>query len=203
MLEIVVLEEEMNMTTMFVAITGTQGSGKSVFTEIAKKKYNIPTYRMGNIIVEECESRGLDINGRNMAKMASVLRYEGGDHAIAKKSLPALKELKKKNPKIIIIDGVRSYNELALFKEELGNVVLVAIVASLNVRKNRVESRKRIDVGSIFDFEEREHRELGFGLGNVITQADYFIHNENISKNKFINEIETLIKKISEESNED
>ncbi len=58
MLELVVLEEEMNMTTIFVAITGTQGSGKSVFTEIAQKKYNIPTYRMGNIIVEECESRG-------------------------------------------------------------------------------------------------------------------------------------------------
>jgi len=191
------------MPTIFVAITGTQGSGKSVFTEIAKSKHNIPTYRMGNIIVGECENRGLEINGRNMAKMASVLRYEGGDHAIANKSLPALKKLMEKNPKIIIIDGVRSYNELALFKEELGNVILVAIIASLNVRKNRVESRKRVDVGAQFDFEEREHRELGFGLGNVITQADYFIHNENISKNKFIAKIDQLLENILKESNLD
>ena len=99
------------MATIFIAITGTQGSGKSVFTEIAKNEFDIPTYRMGNIIVEECEKRGLEINGRNMAKMASVLRYEGGDHAIAKYSLPVLKELMKENPKVIIIDGVRSYNE--------------------------------------------------------------------------------------------
>ena len=188
------------MATIFIAITGTQGSGKSVFTEIAKNEFNIPTYRMGNIIVEECEKRGLELNGRNMAKMASVLRYEGGDHAIAKYSLPALKELMKTKPKVIIIDGVRSYNELALFKEELGNVILVGIITSLTVRKKRVEGRKRVDLGSQFDFEEREHRELGFGLGNVITQADYFIHNENISKNEFMDQIKNLIKKIMKEA---
>ncbi|MHA1213613.1 MAG: AAA family ATPase [Candidatus Heimdallarchaeota archaeon] len=183
------------MTTIFLAVTGAQGSGKSIFTDIAKKKYKIPTYRLGNVIIDECRSRGLQINGRNMAKMSSVLRYEGGDQAIARNALPKIKKLAEKNPKLFLIDGVRSYNELALLRKELGEVVLVAIVASLKVREMRVVKRKRIDHNT-GDFEEREHRELGFGLGDIITKADYYILNDDLNKKEFIDQIENLLEKI-------
>ncbi|MGC9778469.1 MAG: AAA family ATPase [Candidatus Heimdallarchaeota archaeon] len=184
------------MATVIFAVTGTQGSGKTVFTEIAKKQYKIPTFRLGDVIVEECKNRELEVNGRNMAKMAIVLRYEGGDQAIARKALPAIKDLLKDKPKMILIDGIRSYTELSFFRAELGDVKLVAIISSLNVRKERVEARKRIDHESKGDFEEREQRELGFGLGDVITKADYYILNENISKRQFIRQIENLLAKI-------
>ena len=184
------------METVILAITGAQGSGKTVFTDIAKKKYKIPTYRLGDIIEEECKNRGLELNGKNMAKMAIVLRFEGGDQAIARKALPAIKELLKDNPRIILIDGVRSFAELSLLRAELGEIKLIAVIASLNIRKERVEARKRIDHNSKGDFEEREQRGLGFGLGDVITKADYYILNENISKKQFIRQIENLLEKI-------
>ena len=96
------------MTTIFLAITGAQGSGKSVFTGIAKNKYNIPTYRLGNIIIEECKKRGLEINGRNMGKMSSVLRFEGGQQVIASRAIPAIQKALEGKPQLLIIDGVRS-----------------------------------------------------------------------------------------------
>jgi len=184
------------MGTLFLALTGTQGSGKSVFTDIAKKKYQIPTYRLGNIIIEECKKRGLEVNGRNMAKMASALRYEEGNQAIARKALPAIKELIQDNPKMLLIDGVRSYSELALLRAELGEIKLVAVISSLKIRKQRVETRRRIDHESEGDFEEREQRELSFGLGDVITKADHYLLNDNISKKEFIREIEHLLERI-------
>ena len=184
------------MGTLFLALTGTQGSGKSVFTDIAKRKYLIPTYRLGTIIIEECKKRGLQVNGRNMAKMASALRYEEGNQAIARKALPAIKELIQDNPKMLLIDGVRSYAELALLRAEFGEIKLVAIISSLQIRKQRVEARKRIDHESEGDFEEREQRELGFGLGDVITKADHYILNDDISKKEFIRKIEQILERI-------
>lgn len=181
------------MKTILLAVTGTQGSGKTVFTEVAKEKYAIPTYRMGNVIIEECQKRGLEVNGKNMAKMSSILRFEGGDQAIAAKSLPAIKEFLEQKPKLILIDGIRSYSELAFFKEELGDIILVAVITTLKERKRRVEERKRIDNESKGDFEEREFRELKFGLGDVITKADYFILNEGINLDEFKKEIEKLL----------
>jgi dephospho-CoA kinase len=186
--------------TIFIAVTGAQGSGKSVFTNIAKDKFEIPTYRLGDVIIEECQKRGWELNGQNMGKMASVLRFECGDQAIARKAFPKIKEMVDTNPQIMLIDGIRSYAELAFLREELGKIVLVAIVASLKVRKKRVEARKRVDNQEHGDFEEREQRELGFGIGDIITKADYYILNENLTKKEFIKEIELLLAKILQDN---
>ncbi|NHJ47191.1 MAG: AAA family ATPase [Asgard group archaeon] len=182
--------------TIYIAVTGAQGSGKSVFTEIAKEKFDIPTYRLGNVIIAECKKRGLEVNGFNMGKMASVLRHEFGDQSITRMALPEIKKLASTKPDIMLIDGVRSFTELTFLRDELGEVILVAIIASLRVRKNRVEARKRIDNQNKGDFEEREHRELGFGLGAVITKADYYILNEDLSKREFIRHIDRILTRI-------
>lgn len=188
------------MVTIFLAVTGTQGSGKTVFTDVAKEKYKIPTFRLGQIIVDECQKRGLELNSRNMGKMATVLRYESGDQSIVRRALPDIKKMAEISPELMLIDGVRSFTELTFLREELGEVILVAIIASLRVRKQRVEARKRIDHENTGDFEEREQRELGFGLGDVITKADYYILNEDITKNEFIEQINKLLTKILKES---
>ena len=182
--------------TIFLAVTGTQGSGKTVFTEIAKEKYKIPTFRLGDIIVKECKKRGIEVNGKNMGKLAVVLRYEKGPQAIAMDSLPFIQKFIKDNPKLVIIDGIRSDAELACFKREFSDVRLVAVISSYKIRKKRVEARKRVDLGSDGDFEEREYRELRFGLGEIITKADYYILNDELTKKEFISKIEGLLEKI-------
>ncbi|MEA2069959.1 MAG: AAA family ATPase [Asgard group archaeon] len=187
------------MSISYLAITGAQGSGKSIFTEIVKRNYDIPTFRMGEVIIEECRKRNLKITGRNMSKMASILRYEGGNQAIAVKSIPKIKKLAQKETTLLIIDGVRSFSELTTFRRELGEVRLIGIISSLATRKRRIEKRKRMDAESYGDFEEREERELSFGIGNVLTKADYFILNEGITKKEFIERIKQLLEKILQE----
>jgi dephospho-CoA kinase len=188
------------MPTIFLAVTGTQGSGKTIFTETVKGKYKIPTYRLGKIVVDECQKRGLELNSQNMGNIASILRNEYGDQSIVQRALPEIKEMAKANPEFFLIDGVRSFPELTLLREELGDVILVAIIASLRIRKQRVEARKRIDHENSSDFEEREQRELGFGLGNVITKADYYILNDDLTKNEFKRQIKLLLTRIQDES---
>ena len=187
------------MTTKFLAVTGAQGSGKSVFINIVKNEFKIPTFRLGDIIIDEINKRKLKLTGRNMAKMASVLRFEGGDQVIAQRALPKIIKLAEFKPKLLLIDGIRSYSELAFFREQLGEVTLIAIITSLKTRKGRVDKRQRIDNQFAGDFEEREQRELGFGLGNVITKADYFILNEDVTKEKFIAQIKLVMEKIMQE----
>jgi dephospho-CoA kinase len=187
------------MKTIYLAIAGAQGSGKSLFCEIAENEFGFQRYRLGDIIIQECKKRNLEINGRNMAKMAIVLRYENGPQAIAKKALPFIKKFKKQGAKKIIIDGIRSYAELTRIREELTNVPLVAIITSLERRKARIEARKRIDHETKFDFEEREQRELSFGLAEVITKADFYILNEKLTKDEFYTQIRKLLQNISEQ----
>jgi len=184
------------MPTKIIAVTGTQGSGKSVFTDIARKKYHIPTYRLGEVIIQECKKRGMEVTGRNMAKMASILRFEAGEQAVAQKALPAIKALQEKQPVAILIDGIRSFSELSLFREEFGEVILVGIISTLKTRQERVIARKRLDHKTKGDFEEREQRELGFGIGNVLTKADYYILNENLTKKEFVEQIERLLEQL-------
>lgn len=151
---------------------------------------------MGNIIVEECKKRGLELNAQNMGKIATILRYEEGDHIIAKRSIPKIKELVKENPPLLIIDGVRSFTELAVLREEFPELVLIAIITPISERKERVLARKRVDAGTIGDFEEREQRELRFGLGDVISKADYYILNQKISKQEFVEKITTFLSEL-------
>ena len=134
-----------------------------------------------------------------MGKIAIVLRYEKGPQAIAVDSLPFIKKFLEESPKLVIIDGIRSDAELACFKREFKDVRLITVISSYKTRKKRVESRKRVDLGTDGDFEEREYRELKFGLGEIITKADYYILNEEISKSEFITQIEKLLEKIISE----
>lgn len=79
---------------------------------------------------------------------------------------------------IAIIDGLRSLEEAEYFKK-IGDVSIIAIHASPSTRFKRALNRKREDDPSSYEeFRKRDLRELGFGLGNVISLADYMIVNE-------------------------
>ena len=49
------------MTKLIIGLIGYSGSGKSVFTEVARDKYNIVTISTGEFVRNEVNIRGLDI----------------------------------------------------------------------------------------------------------------------------------------------
>jgi dephospho-CoA kinase len=81
--------------------------------------------------------------------------------------------------KTILVDGIRSPYEIELFKENFENFISVSIYASPQTRFKRISLRGREDDTTDFDeFMVRENRELGFGIGNVVSTTDYLIENE-------------------------
>jgi Dephospho-CoA kinase len=88
------------------------------------------------------------------------------------------KEYIKRIKDVAIIDGVRSLEEAEYFKD-FGEVYIVAIHASPSTRFKRALKRKREDDPESYEeFKKRDLRELGFGLGNLISLADYMLVNE-------------------------
>ena len=160
-----------------LAFTGMPCSGKSVAVQIAKER-NTPVIRMGDAVWGETKDQGLALNDKNVGFVANDMREKHGKDIWAQKTIEKIKLLHKTDN--LVIDGIRNREEIDFFKKELGSdFVVIAIHASDETRKKRVLARGRKDDSKeIKDIEERDRRELGWGLGDVIKNADIKIVNE-------------------------
>jgi dephospho-CoA kinase len=132
---------------------------------------------MGDVIRQETIKRGLELTPQNVGKVMLELRQESGNYVIAQKCVPKIEE--QASPKVLV-DGLRSLFEVDIFKEHFARFSIVAVHASLQTRFNRLSSRHRSDDPAEWKvFQERDMRELGVGLGNVIAMAEQVIVNDN------------------------
>jgi dephospho-CoA kinase len=177
-----------------LAFTGMPCSGKTEAVNYAKEK-NIPVIRMGDAVWEETKSQGFELNDKNVGSVANNMRNIHGKDIWAKRTIAKIKNLD--DNKILVIDGIRNMEEIDAFKKELGNnFILIAIEASTETRRRRALGRSRTDDSKdIKDLEQRDKRELGWGLGVVIANADIVISNEG-SIFEFKKEIKKLLSKI-------
>lgn len=160
-----------------VATTGMPGSGKGLGVEVAEA-LDVPVVLMGDLVREE--TGGLEGEGgpRVFGEVASRVREEEGPGAWAKRTVERIDALEHDG--VVLVDGVRSLDEVGVFREAYGDgLLVVAVLASPRTRYERLEKRGRIeDEGSVDWFKERDLRELGYGLGRVVAMADVYIVNE-------------------------
>ena len=177
-----------------IAFTGMPCSGKTEAVEIAKTM-NIPVIRMGDMVWEEVKNRGLELNDKNVGSIANKMREEQGKDIWAKRTIDKIKLLNVIN--IIVVDGLRNVEEINLFKKELSNdFIIIAIIASESIRKKRALLRKRKDDSNdLRSIDERDTREISWGLDCVISSADILILNES-SIDEFRNEIRKVLKNL-------
>jgi len=152
------------------------GSGKSLAVETAHELgYDIVV--MGDVIREQTRVRGLEPTPQNIGKVMLELRAEGGNYVTAQKCIPKIKEQISNR---VLVDGLRSLYEAEIFKEHFAAFTLVAVHAPSQIRFERLRVRGRSDDPPNYDvFHERDLRELGVGLGNVIAMAEKIIVNDN------------------------
>jgi dephospho-CoA kinase len=160
-----------------IAFTGMPASGKSEAVQLAKDK-GIPVIRMGDMVWEETKKQGKPLDDKNVGDIANSMRQKHGMDIWAKRTVEKIRPLKKSQ--IIVIDGVRNNEEVEYFKKQLGrDFLLVAIDTSTELRKQRLHNRRRIDDAvTKQSFEERDKRELQWGLQQVIASADIVVTNE-------------------------
>jgi dephospho-CoA kinase len=165
------------MTTdkIVVGLAGMPGSGKSLVVAAARLEgYGVIV--MGDVVREETEKRGLELNPQNIGRVMLELRRNGGASVVADK---CISKIERKRSAKVIVDGIRSLSEVEAFKKHFSKFSLIAVHASAEVRFNRLYRRRRSDDPDGWEvFHERDMRELGVGLGNAIAMAEHIIVNE-------------------------
>ncbi len=152
------------------------GSGKSLVVETVKAMgYDIVT--MGDVVREQTRLRGLEPTPQNIGKVMLELRAEEGNYVIAKKCIPKIEEQPSNR---VLVDGLRSLFEADIFREHFVKFTLVSVHAPPQVRFERLRLRGRSDDPKNYAvFHERDSRELGVGLGNVIAMSEKVLVNDN------------------------
>jgi len=170
------------VSKLVVCLTGMPGAGKSTIVSKLKEE-GYETFSLGDGVRAEAKKLNLEPTGENLGKLMLELREKNGPGAVAE----LLKEsIQESTHDIIIIDGIRSIHEINVLKET-GNVKLLAVNASADTRFNFLRERKRSDDPLTREkFEERDNREIGVGLEEIIGLADESIENNNVSINQMV-----------------
>ena len=179
-----------------VAIVGMCGSGKSVASSFFEEKgYEIIYF--GKLTLEKLKEEGLEINPENEKYMKKHLRDVYGPGAYASISIDKIKEsLKTSN---VVIDGLYSWSEFTILKEEFKDIILIGIITDKNHRYDRLSNREIRP----FTKEESLERDI-FEIENIekggpIAFADYYIFN-NETKKEYEDKLQEIYNTIEKRS---
>ncbi|MEM1662076.1 MAG: AAA family ATPase [Desulfurococcaceae archaeon] len=175
---------------LFILVTGMPGSGKGLVVEVAREM-GLRTYSLGDVVREIAMETYGEVTSQNLLATAISIREKFGLDIVARRILERI----DKNVDIVVIDGVRSLEEVRVF-ERFGSVIIIAIHSSPKTRFERLRKRGRAgDPEKWEDFVKRDMIELSLGIGNVIALADYMVVNE-YSVDRVKNEIRNILSNI-------
>jgi dephospho-CoA kinase len=177
-----------------IAFTGMPASGKSEAVQLAKEK-GIPVVRMGDLVWEETKRQEKPLDDKHVGTVANDMRKQHGMDIWARRTVEKIHALKQSV--MVVIDGVRNMEEIDYFKKHLGaDFLVVAIDAPDEVRRKRAVARGRTDDSKdLKDLEERDRREIRWGLQKVIADADIVIPN-NGSLEAFQKRVATVVRRL-------
>jgi len=161
---------------LIICLTGMPGAGKTTAAEVAKE-LDFDTVNMGEGVREEAIRQGLLLTDKNVGSIMLELRRMNGMEAIAQLALPKILSSKKK---VVVVDGVRNFEEIEVFKD-VGEVKILVIHGSPEIRFEYLRGRRRKDAPkSMKPFEARDEREISVGIVRIIALADEVISNNGI-----------------------
>ncbi len=149
------------------------GSGKSTALEIAQQWG--PVVIMGDVVRAAVRANGQEITPENLRAMAQSLRNQHGPEAI---SLECIKQINSLPESVVFVDGLRSPAEVVTYRKNW-KFPVIAIIAEEANRHQWLAARGRPDDTQVMQkIRLRDEQELKFGVGDVITNADYRIPNK-------------------------
>ncbi|GAB4219045.1 MAG: hypothetical protein Fur009_3210 [Candidatus Microgenomates bacterium] len=158
-----------------IAIVGLPGAGKTDAAKYFEEK-GLPVISFGKVINEYIEKNNLPHIEEIHKKIRTQLREKYGMAALAIMNEEKIKKLLKNNM-ILVIDGLRSWEEYLYLKKALSDVkiYLLSIYADKQLRWNRLLKRK--ERNKLYG-EKRDLDELiGINMAPTIAYADYLVKN--------------------------
>lgn len=194
-----------------IGFVGLPGSGKGEASKIARE-LGLGVVVMGDVIRQEAARLGLEPTDQNLGRIGNALREKEGPEAIARRTLEMARRTGRD---LVVVDGLRSQAEAEFFRSQAEEFYLIEVQAAAEARLGWLEKRGRPDdpracekgsgnaaiegqakSSSASALEERECREKGWGLCQVMERADFRIDNsgslEDLRRNvvKLLGEIE-------------
>ena len=184
----------MTAEIIIIGVVGMPGSGKGVLDDAARER-GFSVIVMGDVIREETTHRGLEPTPENIGKVMLEIRKEEGPFVVAKRCVAKVAEAKTR---CVLIEGIRSFNEVKEFRRNFPNFKLLAVHSSPETRFHRLFNRGRSDDSTNRrTFGDRDERELQVGIGSAIAMADHIIVNEG-NMEQFKAEVKRLLKRFIE-----
>lgn len=170
------------------------GAGKSLVAKVAEE-LGVSVVIMGDVIREESRLRGLEPTSENIGRIMLDIRSKEGPAVVAKRCVP---KINSKKSDLVLVEGVRSLDEVTEFKLNFTTFKLLAVHASPETRFRRLFGRNRSDdPESKKVFEGRDNRELSVGIGSAIAMADHVIENEG-DKKAFLEKMRRLLNELKQ-----
>ncbi|MDR0524122.1 MAG: AAA family ATPase [Candidatus Methanoplasma sp.] len=156
------------MSAPVLIVAGMPGAGKEEFLSVAASM-GVPFVRMGDLVRERHAASGSELS---LGEFAGREREAHGQGVWAERSV------EKIGPGVFLVDGCRGMSEVRAFRGAGRDAAIIGIHAPPAARYARLLERGRADAPrDMADFEERDARELSWGLGEVLALADVMISN--------------------------
>ena len=177
-----------------IGVVGLPGSGKSEFSRCAAE-LGIPVLVMGDVIRRVAAERGLSAEDGVLGEISGELRETHGRGAIARLMLPAISG--SEHP-VVLIDGSaptpRSTSSVAPSRDSRSSA------SRLRSRRGGGRLRRRGRSDDLTDAEalqRRDERELGWGLGTALDEAELTVENEG-SLGAYCAEVRAMLVSLAE-----
>ncbi len=158
-----------------IVVTGMPGAGKDEFIQVCVEE-GFTDLHMGNAVRKFAAESEIPVSDADIGKFATSEREKFGKDVWARRTL-----MNVESP-LVVIDGLRSTEELDFFirEAEADRSCLVSVFASRKTRLDRIVKRNRMDdVHTLSELIRRDNRELEWGVGKAIALADIMLVNES------------------------
>jgi len=176
-----------------IGVVGETGSGKDTFCDYLKKiKRNVFVFRFSQPLTEALSIFFDEVKKEDQQWLAPALRERFGNNILGEAIKKKIKNIKRG---IIILNGIRAFEEAKMIKNLGGKIVY--ITADSKTRWQRIQNRgeKKDDKVSYQKFLKMEKAASEILISEMGRKADFRIEN-NGSKEDLYRSIKTVLNKI-------
>ena len=160
-----------------LAFVGLPGSGKTTAVDFLTEQ-GYPKVYFGGVIYQAMAEAGIERTAASETKFREEIRAKEGKDFVVKRIVKQLHDLIAAGERRIVADGLYSWTEYKILKQEFGpQLHVVAIVAPKRLRHHRLAIRPGRSYtekeANERDWDEIEHLEKG----GPIAIADHYISN--------------------------
>jgi dephospho-CoA kinase len=184
------------MGKIILASVGQIASGKGVFVDYIKEKFNSNSYKFSTPLRNILDRIGEEQSRENMQDLSTILRERFGQDLLAK---IIVKDAQEDSQEVVLVDGVRRVADIKYLKE-LEGFYLINVQADEKIRYERIKSRGENpgDKEKTWEeFQKDAQAETEVSIREVAEQASFTIEN-NGSLEEYHNQIEKIINEIKD-----